>query len=313
MLQRTTCSVLFATLVSLGAAAETGRHATGKDLEYLGQMPPGSTPELFAPGIVSTEKNELNLAVSPDGSEIFFTEWSDGKNTLFFIRKVAGEWAGRSVAEFSGESSDVDPYFSADGRRLYFSSMRPTSNTDSTSDSNLWFVEKTAAGGWGPPQLLQKVNDPASDEYYTSQSSDGELYFSIFASHGSTGDVYRSPQIDGTPSVPELLPPPISTDANEHDPLIAPDGSYLVFTSNRPGGFGRGDLYIAFRDGAGWWSEPLNMGPTINTAGYEFCPMLSPDGKYLFFTRNDAGQGDIYWVDSAVIEALRTAPPEKTR
>ena len=76
---------------------------------------------------------------------------------------------------------------------------------------------------------------------------------------------------------------------------------------HRAGGYGESDLYISFATPDGKWSEPINMGPDINSLGYDFCPMLSPDGEYLFFTRTINGNGDIYWVDAGVIEALGMA------
>ena len=80
------------------------------------------------------------------------------------------------------------------------------------------------------------------------------------------------------------------------DPFIAPDQSWLIFASERPGGYGAADLYVSFRRPDGTWGEPKNLGPSVNTAGSEYTPMLSPDGRYLFFTRGRFGD-DIYWVD----------------
>src|SRR6186713_2131449 len=80
------------------------------------------------------------------------------------------------------------------------------------------------------------------------------------------------------------------------DPLIAPDESFLIFHSNRPGGFGikdkdvnviHCDLYISFNE-AGKWTKPINMGDQINTTGIEMAPALTPDGKYFLFTRRES-------------------------
>ena len=111
--------------------------------------------------------------------------------------------------------------------------------------------------------------------------------------------------------------------------MIAPDGSYIIFSSNREGNLGRGDMYIAFKNNDGTWNDPINFGPEINTRGMDYCPILSPDGKYLFYssykyipiTEQDEkykteelinkfrgpgnGYGDIYWVSTEVIERLR--------
>lgn len=121
----------------------------------------------------------------------------------------------------------------------------------------------------------------------------------------------------------------INTDYHEVDPFIAPDESYLIFTSNRPGGFGDADLYICYRKPDGAWTKAINMGPSINTEAVEFCPSVTPDGKYLFFSSNRLlfqrysnhpisydekikildspgnGRGDIYWVSAKIIESLK--------
>jgi len=110
----------------------------------------------------------------------------------------------------------------------------------------------------------------------------------------------------------ENLGPPINTAAGDDLPFIAPDESYLIFASDRPGGLGYRDLYVSFRvDDA--WSEPVNLGAPINSEAWDIYPSLSPDGRYLFFTRrtawNATDDSDIYWVDAAVITRLRERLP----
>jgi Tol biopolymer transport system component len=96
-------------------------------------------------------------------------------------------------------------------------------------------------------------------------------------------------------------------------PYVDPDDSYIIFSSNREGEFGEGDLYISFHNkSSGTWSEPVNMGGNINTRAQERFPSVSPDGKYLFFTRwtPDHNQ-DVYWVSAGIIEKLRAKYAEK--
>lgn len=85
-------------------------------------------------------------------------------------------------------------------------------------------------------------------------------------------------------------------------PFIDPDEGFLIFESNRPGGVGSLDLYIAFRDADDTWSKAVNIGKPVNTPGYERFAGISPGGKYMFYT----GSGpDIYWLDAAFIKTLR--------
>ena len=85
-------------------------------------------------------------------------------------------------------------------------------------------------------------------------------------------------------------------------PRVSPDTMCLIFHSNNPGGFGSYDLYISFKDASGDWMEARNMGPDINTAADEGDATFSPDGQYIFFSRD----GDIYWVSALIIEELRS-------
>jgi hypothetical protein len=92
---------------------------------------------------------------------------------------------------------------------------------------------------------------------------------------------------------------------NEAHPGIAPDESFMVFNDAfRPGGLGYADLYLTLRLPDGTWAKPRNLGPKINSAYIEFGPRISPDKKYLFFTRSTGWNlspgrdtADIYWVE----------------
>jgi hypothetical protein len=95
------------------------------------------------------------------------------------------------------------------------------------------------------------------------------------------------------------------------DAFVAPDESYVVFASGGRGGFGQGDLFVSFRHPDGAWGQPVNLGETVNTEHTEFCPMATPDGRYLFFSRrwgatwNEATAGDVFWVDARILDRFR--------
>jgi hypothetical protein len=293
--------VAAALLPSCNSAAELPEPLEGP---YLGQQPPGPTRATFAPGFVSTRARELNATFTPEGDELYFTRRIDERMTLMVSRRVEGVWTAPEIVGFSGVFDDVDPFVSRDGSRLYFSSKRPIDGDGEEKDADLWFVERQAGGGWGEPVRLEELATE-EDDYYTSVSDEGVLYFSIFDLDGK-GDIYRAREEDGRFGVAEKVEAPISTGATEHDPFIAPDGSYLIFTSDRAGGRGSGDLWISFAAPDGSWAEPVNMN-AVNSPGYDFCAMLSPDGRYLFFTSSVGRENDVFWVDAGVIEESR--PP----
>ena len=121
----------------------------------------------------------------------------------------------------------------------------------------------------------------------------------------------------------------IVSDYGGGDVCVFPDERTIVFSSGRPGGHGSSDLYVSFRRNDGTWAAPQNLGSAINSPQQEYCPSLSPDGKYFFFSSYkrsaDAsvprmrsladileqyrqphnGNGDVYWVSTSVIDALR--------
>jgi Tol biopolymer transport system component len=88
--------------------------------------------------------------------------------------------------------------------------------------------------------------------------------------------------------------------------FIAPDESYLIFSSaDRKYGLGNADLYICYKKSNGKWTTPMNLGSKINSPSEEFCPMISKDGKYLFFLSFRSGKSYPYWVSAKIIEELR--------
>jgi dipeptidyl aminopeptidase/acylaminoacyl peptidase len=65
------------------------------------------------------------------------------------------------------------------------------------------------------------------------------------------------------------------------------------------------DLFVSCRRPAGSWSTAVNLGRDVNSGGHDLCPIVSPDGKYLFFLSNREGESAVYWVDIGVVERLR--------
>ncbi len=296
---------------------------------YLGQDLPGGSPALFAPGIVSTNTAEWSTAFTPDGNELFFGLASEGSTYIMHTKEEDGRWTEPAIASFSGQWSDFDLTMSPDGNRLYFTSSRPADGVGAALENpDIWFVDRLGEG-WGEPVRFPAPINTQMRELYPSESRDGFLFFfsSRPAGYGAS-DVYRVPLLDGDYGTPENLGDAVNTEAGEGDACISPDGDYLVFTSTRDDGFGKGDLYVSFRIDEGGWTVAQNLGDAVNTDHLEFCPSVSRDGKYLFFTSNrpkaveisstttvreelaiapnaERPDLDIYWMDAGFIEDFR--------
>jgi len=284
-------------LVSLGADESNIRIIQMKG-DYMGQKPPGRTPKLFAPNFISTEESEFGSVFNVDGTEFYFGVDVNGKSEIRYSRRTHDEWSKPETLLSHKQYSYNDPFLSNDENRLYFISQRALDGRDKPKDVDIWYVEKVKTG-WSEPIHAGPAINTTGNEYYISFTRDGSLYFSSNGHHSTKTDydIYYSRSISGTYQKPVVLSDKINTTDYEADVFVSPDESYLIFCSTRPGGLGRGDLYVSFKNKNSTWSQAVNMGETINSEYYEYCPFVTKDGKYLFFTRNQ----DIYWVSTAVI------------
>ena len=109
----------------------------------MAQLIPPDAPSLFMENIVSTNLSERDMTIAPDGSELFYTIQANqhAVSTIISLKKLPGnKWGKPEVASFSGKYSDLEPAFSHDGRKIFFSSNRPKEET-STKDYDIWYVE----------------------------------------------------------------------------------------------------------------------------------------------------------------------------
>ena len=261
-----------------------------------GVRPSAPTPELFGEGIFSTGRYELPPTFTPDGETAYFTVSTPVYGRLHVIMETHlenGRWSAPQVASFSGQYGDADPLISPDGSRLFFISKRPLiSGGEPRNDFDIFYVEPES-DGWGEPVHVAAASGSGA-EYYASAVADGTLYIAaVRPDSQGRGDIYRVPLIDGKYREPENLGPAInSPDHHDTTPYVAPDESYLIFSSwARQDGLGSGDLYISFRQDDGTWSPARNLGPEVNSARTEYCPIVSPDGEYLYFA-SDRGLAD---------------------
>ena len=275
--------------------------------DYLGQPLPGETPVVFAPGIISVDSTieHGSPTFSPDGNEVFWQSnfRQSGKKTQIFgmtMRRFGGKWTSPEISPYN-----ANQVFSLNGKRLYF--LPPDKEN---LKSSRYFVEKQGES-WSEPKLMGLIARYPELKYAYSLSftHNGTLYFFAHAEGlGALNDfgIYRAEFINGAYAKPELLPPCIN--ANEGvlnwTPFIAPDESYLLFSSNRLNN--QQNLFACFRRPDGTWTEAHSLGETINTNRGERFPTLSPDGKFLFFTRwVSPGNEDVMWVSSKIIDDLR--------
>jgi Tol biopolymer transport system component len=277
--------------------------------KYLGQPLPGDIPVLFAKGIVSTDSIEHSApAFSPDGKRVLWTVINRPQPAFILESRFEnGVWTVPTKTSFSSaDADDFYPSFSIDGKTLLFSSRRKSPpGYPVNKDMGIWKVERKG-NDWGAPMPFDTTVSTGV-EYAHSISRNGTIYFSFRKDGGRTFDIACAKK-QGDHYLPiEILPAGINSTSYEDGPYIAPDESYLIFESGRPGGVENSiDLYISFKKKDKKWSAPLNMGSKINTKSAERFGKVSPDGKYFFFGSNRDGIFfDIFWMDAGIIKELR--------
>lgn len=281
----------------------SGVQATGKNNE--------ATAQEFAPGVISTGKG-FTVAFLPDGKTVFFTARELNSTAakpplhVFESQLQNGQWQPAKPVRFSSEQwSDLDPFITDDGQRMFFVSTRPApGKTSSKPDMDIW-VSEWKGGEWGDPQWINEINSDAK-EGSPSIDRKGNLYF--FSDRGAEANqnsIYVTHAMGDHYSVPEKLPPPVNAGPSDTSPWIAPNGETLLFYSTRPGGFGQADVYVSFlKNGA--WSNPVNLGAKVNTEDFEYNPEVSRDGSTLYFGRG----GKIYFIS---LDALQVPGLEADR
>ncbi len=252
------------------------------DLEYT----PGKVT-LFAENTVSTNLYERDMAISSGGDEIVFTlsDYTQTRHCLVTIKKTGQKWGTKEILAFSGRYHDLEPFFSADGNRLFFASDRPIDSDSARSDYNIWVAERTP-DGWGDPEPLPSTINSLNNEFYPAVSKNNNLYFTSIRENGiGSEDIFLSRYVDGAYTNPEPLDTNINTASYEFNAYVSPEEDLLVFSSyGRQDDLGGGDLYVSIKDESGNWMPAENMGPLINSANLDYCPFIDYPRRNFYFT-----------------------------
>lgn len=289
MERRSIAAVAAAVLVMFGLSARAVLAQSDAPYAAPVRLP---EPIVFLPGSISTGDDESHPTFTPDGQALYFLRNTpDFRHWTVLVSEFAdGEWSTPEVAPFSGQHADADVFFTRDAAMLYFVSKRPDQpGAAPGSETDLWVIKRTEEG-WGEPKRVDELSSDGN-EWFPSMTLSGTMYFGSERRAGNRGpagtsDLWRSRLIGGRFTRPENLGPTINSPGNDIEAYISPDDSFMIFASDGHADTrGAYDLYVSYHCG-GRWSKPVNLGASINSAGWDFSPRISPDGRYLFFTSN---------------------------
>ncbi len=150
---------------------------------------------------------------------------------------------------------------------------------------------------WVVGERLQVPINSGLVEDIVGISPDGNDMLLFFNNEKGYSDIFISHKEKKQFSRPELLSLTVNSDQIEQAASISPDGKWIFFSSNRAGGFGGFDIYYSRRLPNGEWSNPMNVGPNINTQYDDNFPYIAPDGTTFFSSsqgHNSMGGYDLF-------------------
>jgi hypothetical protein len=248
-----------------------------KENTYFGHKPPGLESEPLVRGIHSKEGWELGSTFTPDMKEFYFTASTGDAPldpTVTVFRKENRVWKKHD--------------FYSTGNDIMYSKDK--------------YIERTNTG-WSEIKSLGAPYDSIRIMRLTA-SLKGTLVFDE-ATRDGNGVLRYSRLVDGKREAPKPLSKEINAGKWTAHPFIAPDESYIIWDSEREGGYGDSDMYISFRQPDDSWGAAINFGDKINTDGEDGGGYVTPDGKYLSYCPRCTPPYDRMWVDAQIIETLR--------
>jgi len=278
------------------------------------------TPENLGTAVNSVFA-EVAFCISTDGLELYFG--SDrpggyGDYDIWVAKRAStdSEWdqAVNLGSQINTSSSAGAPCLSTDGLELYYGSNRP----DGYGNFDIWVTKRVnKEEEWSPPTNLGPPINTATSEIFPSLSPNGlELYFSDWLGYRPGGqgaqDLWVSTRVNVSDpwGVPVNLDPPVNSSSGEGLPALSGDGLSLFFTSGRPGGYGGDEIWITTRtSNLDLWSEPVHLGPPVNTSWHDGSARLSEDNSALYFYSDrpgSYGDSDLWKVSIETIVDLNS-------
>ncbi|BFP42154.1 hypothetical protein FGF1_29990 [Flavobacteriaceae bacterium GF1] len=264
---------------------------------YFGQKPPGLLPELFAPGLVSIEgRYEFGISFAPDLDEVYFSAKEvDETTVIYYSRLKDKKWSPIKRADFTKGEKDTEmkPFVSLTEDKIYFTAYNAESR-----NTKIWYVTRTKDSWSSAKKLETPIN--GDRVFNVNQGRSGDFYYTNIAKR----KMFYTTNVNAEFSEVKEMNIEFGIQG-----FISPSQDYLVVNARNKEEESRkdNDLYVYFKGKDGTWSKPINLGEEVNSTFSETVPSITPDGKYLFFSRynEEGGLSNFYWVSTKVIDKVR--------
>jgi hypothetical protein len=268
-------------------------------IDYFDQSLPGISPQNFNPAIIDTlqklEGDYLERIIfSKDGNSCYFELLNyqiETKRVTISTIKENTTWKSPDTSYFAKNYNANHLAISPTGDTILFiKDPSPTDNYDlymTTLDGNDWTE---------PVKLPSPINSEYND-WYPCYTNSGNIYFG--REHNG---LYKTNLNDEESAVVKI------TDWIEGEFFVSPDEDYIVFASGTKFTtlYGKWDIFVTFKKDDGTWTYPKNLGNSVNSGVFDYDPTISPDGRYIFYTKDGANsKGDIKWFSTELIAELK--------
>jgi|GEM_PF-453087 len=270
---------------SPNAPAESGSGSSMGSFSYPDNEFPGIEPKVFSSGFISKKDEfEFRMSISSDGTEYYYSTYDAAEKNYrtMATRYEDGQWTEPRLFAPTG-LGDFEPFISHDGNRFYFSSNRAPAK--GIKDSNIWKMERVN-GHWGEPKSMPF--NTSGSEWVACEALSGNIYFARFDDEDEADIFVYDPE----KKVSNRLDVVNEKGSAEFEPFIDADERFMVFSTSRDGDENAASIYISVKTQDSW-GKPVSLGERINNGQRIYSPNVSPDQKYLFFSR----EGEFYWVD----------------
>ncbi len=284
------------------------KQAESQSTDYLGQETPDTIPQIFGKDIISVDgRFDMGFAMSPNGKSMVFgvADETDPKGTcLYLMNNIDGIWSSPDKSFLPDNVNTFFPMFGPSGDKLYFAKSNG-------SDTDLWsaeFVDHSAIA----PQPLDSIFNSKSREAGHGKAKSGAFYFTSNRDDQNQccGDIYYAKPTSGRYTNIQRSAM-LSSEADEESLFLSPNGRYIIVQAWKGEFQSKHDLYISYRTIHGSWTPLKRLNDHINGKEIEQRPFVSPDHKFLFFSRmkilrengRDSYDSDIYWVSTKSVFA----------
>lgn len=245
-------------------------------------------------------KNSLTPAEMPNFVNVIEKKIKECKNGIELIKNPVRVNIDNLGSNINTLYPEYSPFTNADESMLYFTSRRENTTNGKKDENDFKYYEdiylsEKISGEWSNPKNPAKPLNSNLHDAPVGISPDGQSLLIYKGLNG--GDIYECKLKGNSWTTPKSLGKNINTAFHESSASISYDGKTIYFVSDKPGGYGGSDIYVATKTQKGLWTEPLNIGAPLNTVYDEEGVFLHPDGKTLYFSskgHNSIGGFDIY-------------------